>query len=57
MKAAEYTEGPKALENFERGMKTLFQVPKDEIVRPKKAKKKREKPAKRGPSRDAGGDT
>jgi hypothetical protein len=36
----EYTEGPKALENFERGMKALFKVPKAAIV---KAEKKRGK--------------
>ncbi len=29
MKEPEYTEGPKALKNFEEGMKTLFKVPKD----------------------------
>jgi hypothetical protein len=28
MKQPEYIEGPKALENFERGMKALFKVPK-----------------------------
>jgi hypothetical protein len=28
MKQPEYAEGPKAQENFERGMKALFQVPK-----------------------------
>jgi hypothetical protein len=31
----EYTEGPKAVENFERGMKALFKAPKPE---PKKEK-------------------
>jgi hypothetical protein len=62
MKQPEYTEGREATENFERGMKALFRVPKTvSEMQPKsnakKAKKKREKPAKRGPSRDAGGDT
>jgi hypothetical protein len=28
MKQPEYIEGPGALENFERGMKALFKVPK-----------------------------
>lgn len=36
----EYTEGPKATENFEEGMKAIFNVPKNAVV---KAEKKREK--------------
>jgi hypothetical protein len=36
MKHPEYTEGPKALENFERGMTALFKVPKAAIVPLKK---------------------
>jgi len=37
-----YLEGPQALENFEEGMKALFKVSKDEVVRAeKKMKKKR----------------
>ncbi len=36
MKEPEYTEGPKALGNFERGMKALFKVPKAAIVQAKK---------------------
>jgi hypothetical protein len=28
----QYTEGPKALENFEEGMKAIFKVPKDAVV-------------------------
>jgi len=36
MKQREYIEGPKALENFERGMKALFKVPKAAIVLLKK---------------------
>lgn len=36
-KTPEYSEGPKALENFERGMKALFQVPKDAVPAKKKA--------------------
>jgi hypothetical protein len=42
MKQPEYKEGPEAQENFEEGMKALFSVPKDAVVRAeKKAKKKR----------------
>jgi hypothetical protein len=40
MKEYEYTEGSKAAENFEEGMKALFKIPKDEVV---KAEKKRER--------------
>jgi hypothetical protein len=36
MKQPEYTGGPKALENFERGMTALFKVPKAAIVPLKK---------------------
>jgi hypothetical protein len=41
MKEPEYIEGPKAQENFEEGMKTLFNVPKDAVVKAEKRKKKR----------------
>jgi hypothetical protein len=42
MKNSEYVEGAKATETFEEGMKALFKVPKDEVVKAeKKAKKKR----------------
>jgi len=42
MKPPEYREGPEALENFKEGMKALFNVPKDEVVKAeKRAKKKR----------------
>ena len=36
----EYREGPQALENFEEGMKALFKVPKDSVVKAEKRKKK-----------------
>jgi hypothetical protein len=36
MKQPEYTDGPKALENFERGMTALSKVPKADIVQPRK---------------------
>jgi hypothetical protein len=45
MKTYEYNEGPKARENFEEGMKALFQVPKDAVKDKKKARKKRAKNA------------
>jgi len=42
MKQPEYLEGPKAIRNFEEGMKALFKVSKDEVVKAeKKAQKKR----------------
>jgi hypothetical protein len=43
MKEPEYNEGPEALENFERGMEALFQVPKKSTPPKKKARKKRAK--------------
>jgi hypothetical protein len=36
MKQPEYKEGPEALEKFEEGMKTLFSVSKDRVVRAEK---------------------
>jgi hypothetical protein len=42
-KTPDYNEGPKALENFERGMEALFQVPKKPTPPKKKARKKRTK--------------
>jgi hypothetical protein len=36
----EYIEGPKAIENFEEGMKALFNVPKDAVVKAEKKKQK-----------------
>jgi hypothetical protein len=43
MKTPEYTEGTEALENFKEGMKSLFKVPKDAVV---KAEKKKQKAAR-----------
>lgn len=41
---SEYTEGKRATENFEEGMKALFNVPKDAVEKAeKKAKKKRDR--------------
>jgi hypothetical protein len=58
MKEPEYTEGPKARENFERGMKTLFQTTKSGVAKAKKkARKKRaKKTTERDVSRDSGGE-
>jgi hypothetical protein len=58
-KEYEYTEGKKARENFESGMKTLFKVPKDAVPAKKKARKKRaerrtKKASGRAPYRDSG---
>jgi hypothetical protein len=36
MKEPEYIEGPEALENFKRGMKALFKVPKSAVLTGKK---------------------
>ena len=59
MKKYIYSEGTKAQEQFEEGMKALFQVPKDAVKGKKKARKKRAKNAQSqtsesGPSRDSG---
>ncbi len=40
MKPTEYMEGPKAMENFERGMIALFKVPKSAVPKAKKRPKK-----------------
>jgi hypothetical protein len=40
MKQPEYQEGPMAQENFEQGMKALFKVPKDVVVKAEKKKRK-----------------
>jgi hypothetical protein len=49
MKQREYTEGPQALQNFKEGMKALFKVPKDSVVRAEK-KKRRGKASSRAQS-------
>jgi hypothetical protein len=41
MKHAEYTEGRQATENFEEGMKAIFKVPKDKVVKAEKKKASR----------------
>jgi hypothetical protein len=49
MKQLEYIEGKEATENFEEGMKALFKVPKDSVVKAQKKRKKlasQEKPQK-----------
>jgi len=40
MKVPEYIEGRKAQGNFEEGMKALFKVPKDAVVKAEKKKQK-----------------
>jgi hypothetical protein len=40
MKQPEYIEGEKAVDNFEEGMKALFKVPKAEVVKAEKKRKK-----------------
>jgi len=40
MPKLEYIEGDKAQENFEEGMKALFKVPKEEVVKVEKRKKR-----------------
>ena len=42
----EYHEGPKALENFNKGMTKLFQVPKDAVKEKPKRLPKRKKTSK-----------
>lgn len=58
-KEYEYHEGKKAQEDFERGMKALFQVPKDAVPEKNKPAKKRAKKrtSERDVSRDSGEDT
>ena len=41
VKEPEYTEGKRAQENFEEGMKALFNVPKDAVVKAEKRRKKK----------------
>lgn len=38
---SEYVEGKTATDNFEEGMKALFNVPKDKVVAAEKAKKRK----------------
>ena len=46
MKQPEYIEGPKARENFERGMMALFKVPKTAIGKARKKGRKLTAPKK-----------
>lgn len=41
MKISQYIEGKEAQGNFEEGMKALFNVPKDSVVKAEKAKKRK----------------
>ncbi len=47
MRQPEYIEGPQATESFERGMKALFSVPKDEVVKVEKKRKGKASPRPR----------
>lgn len=49
MRNADYEEGARALGNFEEGMKAIFKVPKEKVVKAQKKRKKvasQEKPLK-----------
>jgi hypothetical protein len=52
MKQPEYTEGPKALENFKRGMIALFKVPKKAIGGRKRGRKLTAPRKKKRPDKD-----
>jgi len=52
MKEPEYIEGPKARENFERGMVALFKVPKEAIGAGRKKGRKLTAPKKRKRGKD-----
>jgi hypothetical protein len=52
MKQPEYIEGPKARENFERGMIALFKVPKEAIGKARKEGRKLTAPKKRKRGKD-----
>jgi hypothetical protein len=58
LKEYEYHEGKQAQENFEEGMKALFQVPKATGKKKKRPAKKRAKKStsERDVSRDSGGE-
>jgi hypothetical protein len=49
-KKSEYIEGHHALENFEKGMKSLFQAPKKSVPPKKKTRKRRAKTLKVRPA-------
>jgi hypothetical protein len=52
MKQSEYIEGPKALDNFERGMIALFKVPKEAIGAGRKEGRKLTAPKKKKRGKD-----
>lgn len=52
MKTPEYIEGPKARENFERGMIALFKVPKEAIGKARKEGRKLTAPKKKKRGKD-----
>ena len=56
MKQPEYMEGSKALENFEQGMKSLFKVPKDAVVKAEKRKAKNARAPRQRKAKRSDGD-
>jgi hypothetical protein len=52
MKQPEYIEGPRALENFERGMMALFKVPKTAVGKARKKGRKLTAPKKKKHGKD-----
>jgi hypothetical protein len=50
MKTPEYRERPEALENFKEGMKALFKVPNESVVKAEKKKKRKGKASSRAQS-------
>ena len=51
MREPEYVEGQQAAENFEEGMKALFKVSKDEVVKAEKKLAKKKAETSRKPKR------
>ncbi|MGE5053512.1 MAG: hypothetical protein ACM3WP_05045 [Acidobacteriota bacterium] len=50
IKIREYVEGDDATENFEQGMKALFSVPKEDVVKAEKKKKQKRRASSRAES-------
>lgn len=48
MKSPEYTEGPEAIENFERMAVAVFKAPKGEAVKAEKKQKGKKRDSSRG---------
>jgi hypothetical protein len=50
----EYVEGQKAQANFEEGMKALFKVPKDAVVKAEKKQRKKASRSRKSKDSDKG---